>query len=105
MKSGRESRGEGSLDTGGAHRLLPQLEVLLDRGREFSRRAADRVDADPVEPADEAGVLAPERDLARQTLDDLLRCAGGRPHPPPRLPAEAARTPLGDPRPPREPRR
>src|SRR5467141_4367139 len=87
-KSGRESRGAGSLDTGGAHRLLPQLEVLPDRAREFSRRAADRVDADPVEPADEAGVLAAERDLARQTLDDLQRCAGGCCHAVPGLRSE-----------------
>src|SRR5882762_5554560 len=54
------------------------------------------VDADPVEPADEAGVPAPERDLARQALDDLLRCAGGRRHAVPGLGAEAGITLLGD---------
>src|SRR5439155_13473786 len=69
---------------------------LPDRAREFSRRAAHRVDADPVEPADEAGVLAPERDLARHAPDDLLRCAGRRHYAVPRVGAEAGITLLGD---------
>src|SRR3954468_17241663 len=53
--------------------FFPEFQVFGDRLLELCRRAAHGVDADLVETPHEARVLAAERDLARDPIDDLAR--------------------------------
>src|SRR6266704_302819 len=77
------------LDARGVHRVAPQRRFAADPGGKLGRRIAERIDADLVQPLDDARVAGRLRHLVRDAVDDRPRRRGRRENP---VPGAAAKT-------------